>query len=321
MTLQEAKERVTISDLWREFGYEGEPKKQCRCPFHEDRNPSFSVFNDGKGWKCFSGCGEGSVIDFLALAKRISKEEACLQIVERAGGANGNRHFQTPLPKQPRKEAHKLELPTTLPYSDETAQRVADSRGLGITAVKFAYYWLKTIVFARVCEQPSWILTDASGRCAEARRIDRKPFPPIGTLSERKSHTLARSNKSWPVGLLPPGFEKPWLKEHVRKILLVEGGPDYLAACQLIAASTDDNVLPVVMMGASATISQDALPYFAGRRVTIAGHPDKAGRDAALRWALQIRDAGGFARPVALKNGDLCDIVAAGINHNALRLF
>ena len=48
ITLHEAKERVRIHHLWRELGFEGEPKKACRCPFHEDRSPSFSVFNDGQ---------------------------------------------------------------------------------------------------------------------------------------------------------------------------------------------------------------------------------------------------------------------------------
>ncbi len=28
------------------------------CPLHEDRSPSFSI-HPSKGWKCFSGCGEG----------------------------------------------------------------------------------------------------------------------------------------------------------------------------------------------------------------------------------------------------------------------
>ena len=37
ITLQEAKERVTIESLWREFGYQGDPKKTCRCPFHQDQ--------------------------------------------------------------------------------------------------------------------------------------------------------------------------------------------------------------------------------------------------------------------------------------------
>jgi hypothetical protein len=318
MTLQEAKDRVKIADLWREFGYEGEPRKTCFCPFHENtRTPAFSVFDDGKAWKCHAGCGEGSVIDFIARAKGLSDEDACIEIIKRAEGTSGlptRGHAMQP-------EPHKLQIPPAIPYTRELAQRTADSRGLQIAAVEFAAIWMKTLVFARVCEEDCWILTDASNRCAEDRRIDGKPFPAIGALCERKSHALRGSSKSWPVGLLPPGFEESWLKEHIRKILFVEGGPDYLAACQLIAGSTDKNVLPVVMMGASATISQDALPYFAGRRVTIVGHPDKAGRDAALRWALQIRDAGGLARPVALKNGDLCDIVAAGIDHNALCLF
>jgi hypothetical protein len=318
MTLQEAKERVRIADLWREFGYEGEPRKTCFCPFHENiRTPAFSVFDDGRAWKCHTGCGEGSVIDFFAKAKGLSEEDACIEIIKRAEGISG-----LPRRAQARQtEPHKLQIPPAIPYSEALAQRVADSRGLRIAAVNFAAIWMKTLVFAHVCEEDCWILTDASNRCAEARRIDGKPFPAIATLGERKSHSLRGSSKQWPVGLLPPAFEESWLKEHVRKILLVEGGPDYLAACQLIAESTDENVLPVVMMGASAKISQHALPYFAGRHVTIAGHPDKAGRDAALRWALQIRDAGGSARPVALKNGDLCDIVASGIDHNALGLF
>ena len=182
MTLQEAKERVRVPDLWREFGYEGEPRKACFCPFHENtRTPAFSVFDDGKGWKCHAGCGEGSVIDFLAKAKGLSEEEACKEILRRAG-ANPE-----PPPRRESLKPEALQLPPLREYSQSIAQAVADSRGLNITAVEFAYHWLKTIVFARVCEEPSWILTDASRRCAEARRIDAKPFPPLGLSANEKA--------------------------------------------------------------------------------------------------------------------------------------
>ena len=197
---------------------------------------------------------------------------------------------------------------------------MANSRGLGIVAVEFAALWLKTLVFGCVCEQECWILTDASRKCAEGRRIDGRPFPTIGTLAERKSHSLAGSRKSWPVGILPAGFEEPWLKQHVDKILLVEGGPDYLAACQFIAAQ-DMNVLPVAMLGASQSISDDALPYFADRKVTIVAHPDEAGRAAAMRWAKQIQGAKGAVRIFKLKESDLCEIVAGGAMHDELQLF
>lgn len=306
MTLDEAKERVRIPELWREFGYEGEPKKQCRCPFHEDSTASFSVYDDGKGWKCFSGCGNGSVIDFLAKEKGLSDEEACKEILRRAEG-----HHEPVRQERPRQEQSKIELPQEIPYSSELAQRVADSRGLRITSIEFAAIWLKTLTFGRVCDQDCWILSDASRNCAEARRIDRKPFPAIGTLGERKSHSLRGSSKSWSVGIHPPGFDEPWLRDHVHRILLVEGGPDYLAACQIIAEQ-DGNVLPVAMLGATQSISQGALPHFTARRVIIIGHPDKSGRAAAANWGTQIQGAGGLVHAIQLKQGDLCDSVAAG---------
>ena len=155
--LEIAKERTRIPDLWRELGLEGEPKKQCHCPFHDDRSPSFSVFDNGKRWKCHAGCGEGSVIDFLAKAKGLSDEEACREILRLAGASH-----EFTRPERPKREAAILELPPKVPYSKELAQRVADSRGLRITSVEFATIWLETLTFGRVCDQDCWILSDRS---------------------------------------------------------------------------------------------------------------------------------------------------------------
>lgn len=41
-----------------------------RCPLHHDRHPSFSIHPE-KGWKCFSGCGEGRLTN-LAMRLGIS---------------------------------------------------------------------------------------------------------------------------------------------------------------------------------------------------------------------------------------------------------
>ena len=202
----------------------------------------------------------------------------------------------------------------------EIAQRVADSRGLRITAVEFATIWLKTVTFGQVCDQDCWILSDASRKCAEARRIDRNPFPAIGILVERKSHSLRGSNKSWPVGILPGGFEEPWLKEHVHKIILVEGGPDYLAACQIIATQ-DASVLPIAMLGAGiSAIGDDALPYFRNRHVTVVAHANEEGRKTGMRWAKQIQATGAKVKLIAMTKGDLCDAVSQGATNRELRL-
>ena len=320
--LQAAKDRLTIPELWAMLGLPGKPGRSCRSPFREDRNPSFSIYDDGRKWKDHGSDGGGDAVDFLARALNLSNENACRKLIELAGVIPHIPHF--PRREEGRadsaKESIHLELPLLLPYSKELAQRVADSRGLRVTAIEFAALWLRTLLFGLVCDQECWILTDASRRCAEARRIDRKPYPAIGTLGERKSHSLRGFSKSWPEGILPPGFEEPWLIGHCHKLLLVEGGPDYLAACQLIAESAE-NVLPVAMLGAGATICQDALRYFKDRHVTVCAQPDEAGGAAAMRWGQQIKAAGGIVRLVQLKKGDLCDIVAAGATHNDLRLF
>ena len=248
--------------------------------------------------------------DFVAKAKGLSNEDACREVIRQAGGSCLAALKQKVAPRQ----SEKLELPSLVPYSPEIAQRVADSRGLGLPAVEFPALILKTVVFAWVCNEKCWILTDDSRKSAEARRINGKPFSAIGTLAERKSHSLRGSTKSWPVGIKPEGFQA---HEHIRKILLVEGAPDYLAACQLIAAQ-DDNILPVAMLGASASISHEAIKYFACRNVTIVAHPDNAGREAAMRWGAQLQDGGAIVQAIQLKKGDLCSVVASGETYEHL---
>jgi hypothetical protein len=52
------KQRVTIKDLWERFFPGSTPGKSCKSPFRDDRNPSFSLYDNGKRWKDF-GTGEG----------------------------------------------------------------------------------------------------------------------------------------------------------------------------------------------------------------------------------------------------------------------
>ena len=59
---------IEIADFFGRYvegiktGLDGQ--RSCKCPFHEDRQASFS-FNAEKGvWKCHAGCGEGGLKDF-----------------------------------------------------------------------------------------------------------------------------------------------------------------------------------------------------------------------------------------------------------------
>ncbi|OLO35916.1 hypothetical protein BTR23_16360 [Alkalihalophilus pseudofirmus] len=54
-------------------------KFNISCPFHNDRNPSFTVYTDTNKFRCWSGCNGGQigdVIDLVALSLNGTKGEA-----------------------------------------------------------------------------------------------------------------------------------------------------------------------------------------------------------------------------------------------------
>ena len=56
-----------------------------RCPFHDDKNPSFGVNKEGNYWQCFSGCGSGSIIDFWMKWNGIEFSQAVKELAELLG--------------------------------------------------------------------------------------------------------------------------------------------------------------------------------------------------------------------------------------------
>lgn len=52
-----------------------------KCPFHEDKSPSFSVNPDQNVWNCHAGCGGGSVIDLLARFENLEPRDVIKKYV------------------------------------------------------------------------------------------------------------------------------------------------------------------------------------------------------------------------------------------------
>lgn len=128
-----------------------------------------------------------------------------------------------------------------------------------------------------------WIITDSTGRNMQARRLDGKPLTASGR--EIKAKTLPGSQASWPIGITEA--------QAYPCIVLVEGGPDVLAAFHFIVEQgMQTHVAVVGMMGAANRIPDDALMLFAGKRVRIIPDADQAGRDAAGRWYSQLVKTG-----------------------------
>jgi hypothetical protein len=91
--LAHAKQRLPLPQLMAALGDAAHAKRSCRCPFHEDRRNSFSLFqwhSRGWFWKCHAGCGHGDAVDYLKLRFNLSTCDAIRRYCELAGVCKRN---------------------------------------------------------------------------------------------------------------------------------------------------------------------------------------------------------------------------------------
>jgi hypothetical protein len=154
------------------------PGEHHHCPFHPDRNGSLSVRQGLDGtirWRCFAGCGQGTVIDALALRSNCAPAEVIRNLVGRYEAPNIQpvRHgepqlsgFTNPPPPEPdRKRVAEL-LEKAIEYAvsgHPVAARYAQRRGLdlGFVADEFGVGFIPELRFAgwggRVI-QNAWVI-------------------------------------------------------------------------------------------------------------------------------------------------------------------
>jgi len=78
---ERVKRQITVMELVEQ--YVELKNGMGKCPFHDDRNPSFSVNEKENYWNCFAGCGGGSVIDFWMKLNGQTFKEAVDDLSER----------------------------------------------------------------------------------------------------------------------------------------------------------------------------------------------------------------------------------------------
>jgi hypothetical protein len=288
LSLDVAKERLDVATLWRMLKLPGEPTRSCRCPFHDDRCASFSVFVGNKGalrWKCHSGCGEGGSVELLARALEIDAREACRRLLELAGSESISRPAQPARPA-PRYNAPPSRRPLLLPAALHRGDRdelraVAELRQMSLSGIELAsnrgLLW-----FASIHGSTAWIVTDWARINAQARKLDGGLWRHIGN---KKAWTLLGSRAAWPIGT-KESSEAPC-------VVVVEGGPDLLAAHHfIISEGRQHDVVAIAMLGAANNLPEDALLLLANKRIRIYPHTDLAGKAAAIRWTGQLERVG-----------------------------
>jgi hypothetical protein len=279
----EIKQRITIPILAEKLFPGWKPDKSSLSPFREEKNPSFSVYENGRRWKDYTSDKGGDVFDFYQEATGCDRKEAFKSLRKMIdGGTIGTSRIiraQQTLPEEKKEQFHpNLSKPT-----GEDLDAISNLRAISVKALQISVD-RGFLYMARLKGERAFVITDKSRRNYLARRLDGRKWEHIRS----KAYTLPESQARWPIGIQAA--------EPFPAIALCEGGPDFLAAFgHAFASSVENLVAPVCMAAASYRIPSDALPFFKGKRVRIFVHDDRAGYDAGERWAAQLD---GFASDV-----------------------
>jgi len=287
MTILEAKAKLDVPAVAARLFPHWKPATSCKAPWREDNSASFSVYDNGQKWKDHGTDEGGDAPDFLAKALTLSPEDGLRQYMELAGAANEPKSLGNLVRSHDGDTSEKKIARSNWPAIDlateSEAQALANLRNLPLEGVR----WAATDGALRMSTtggHRSWIIRSACGRNAQARRLDGGVFELNGQALKAK--TLAGSVASIPIGLF---FDVRW-----PLVVLVEGGPDVLAAYSAIhRLGLLDRVQVCGMLGASLKLPSSAVATFRNRKTRILQHNDKAGYEAADRWASQIFNAGG----------------------------
>lgn len=300
------------------------------CPFHAEKTPSFIFGGDHHRDRCHCfGCGaDHDFFGFWQGECNVDHLEAVKQLAGLAGVYVGEIRFEKPKAPPVRTPEKRLEsdddaaqkpsLPPLYQATREDCAEIAKGRGLDLEAV-----WIAARIHKRVAVVKSWPLYEArydrgwqakqnweQHRCwaaidetknvAEFRRLDNGLHTKLDGSASPKVWSTA--GKNWPLGAAQIGDRK--------RVLLVEGGPDMLAAYHFLKMWHTQrrpllqDVAVVCMLGASNKIRESALPLFQGCRVrimvdadTLKDDEEKAkrklpGLEAAARWTHQLTTAG-----------------------------
>jgi hypothetical protein len=283
MTLEEAKRRVDVPRIWEYLGLPGSPGPSCHAPHRTDKNPSFSVYDRGQRFKDFATGESGDAIDFLRLVKDLSNADACRQFLGLADGAMITR---TPIRRHIEKATDSLVKETDVRTNLREGSRLeldklAESRCIGEKGLRLAEH-RGFLLFGDKKEGPFWSLADLEGYFRQDRMLSGEPVP-LRSGGSTKSRTIGR--------LVRPLGQQ--LVADYPCVLLVEGGPDFLAAHYLIEQTADRSSYAVVgILGASQSVSDENWAEYEGKVVRIYPHMDEAGIAAATCWESKLKEHG-----------------------------
>jgi DNA primase len=246
-----------------------------KCVFHDDRTPSLSVTPSGKFgadlFNCF-GCGaSGDVVSFLARLAGVDRRTAFKAVLHGFTPAVAMQIKPNSKPRQSEAVSrfHEIELEEG---SDADFQSLSELRGISEAGLRLAAD-RGFVRFGRYSGERAWAVVDHA-----AKSLQFRPLRAGTWFGGRKAMCPQGVSTRVPLGLSQ--------LDRAQRIHLMEGGPDFLAAHQLILALADtqvDSWAAIGFLGASIEPSPEACHALTDKDVVIWAHADAPGIKSALR--------------------------------------
>ncbi len=297
--LAQAKELLTVTDAWSKLGLPGEPKRSCRSPFRDERNASFSVFDEGRAWKDYATNKGGSVVDFIREALDCELAEAIRVTIQLAGLGDGTE---------------------TAPAMPRTRQLVKAAPLQQVVAIETLREWgrIQAEAVKRLAEDSALIERLAESRGWQTETIRALAMDGFlgwheGALAFLYDHGMKTRRKAadgarvirWLFGgngELWRGFLlKIQAYRHCR-VLICEGETDAITAIDAGLEADRESETGgrlVVALPCANAWNGAWLSLLAGREITLALDGDEAGQKAAASLAEKLS---GFAKAITIIN-------------------
>lgn len=311
----EARAAYNIPGAWAMLQLPGEPNARCRSPFREDRNPSFSIFDNGRAWKDHATGEGGDLIEFIRTALGCDYSGVRDYLCGRLGINRGPRSHKPVVPRATKTPPPQREIEWPAEVSEgspEKWQAFARARGMTYPATRGGVksgFLRFTVINGSDC----FVVTDNERRAAEIRRIDR------GLFGHLKAYPLKGVDKSW-----LPGAALLRGASEATSVLLAEGATDALAAMTLYTRYRRKHGgafswVPLALLGASCrNIDPTCAALIGGRHVRLVPDADPAGEKMRVHWTGLLRTIGCSVDSVTLPDGYDLNGVKALINPKEL---
>jgi hypothetical protein len=266
--------RASLPAVCTSLGIQLDSELRAICPFHDDHDPSFSLYEDANGvqrWGCFP-CGKlGDVFDLVQLVRGVSFGEAIRYVAD-----VGTK--EVPSPRRPRKQV--LDRRALETYVDAAQDRVKTDESDGYLCVAAGLTDERDVERDKKLRYLGWGVD-------ESANVVIPHYSGVGQLTGCKIRSLDGIKWAFP-GSAFPFLYGSWFPQQASRLVLCEGETDLEHAFEK-AGGADVRALPT---GASSRTPSLVDQVCRWRTVYLALDADEAGREATTRWIVALAERG-----------------------------